>query len=154
MVENKPTRKKVSVYIANIEDIPKLYKTSFKIPFLLQNAPNEIIFVAREIESKKIVGYAICEKVPKKNFLEIKKLSTKKNYFGFGIGRKIVGRVSSYALKNNFNLFITSVPVERAVNFWRTKAKFRKVPLSEKAFGLDVNFFKKPRKAIRKRNKS
>jgi ribosomal protein S18 acetylase RimI-like enzyme len=143
---------KVKVFIADGKDISGLKRSSFQIPFILEN-PQAVVFVAKSATNGKVVGYAIAEKIPGKNFLEIRKLSTKKKYSGQGVGRKLVGRIYSYALKNKLNLFTNSAPVDRAINFWKTKAKFRKVPLAEQTLGRDVSFFKKTQKVprIRKR---
>ncbi len=149
----KSTIGRVKVFIASQEDIAEVRKNRFYMSFILKNPSNSIVFVARDLRSGQIRGYAIAEQVAGKRFLEIKRMSTRRGYSGAGIGRKILARVQSYALKNNFNLYVVSSPTPGARNFWKAKAKFRPVPNSEKTFGEQVSFFKKVQKIPRTRKK-
>ena len=150
MAEKVSSFNGVKVFIASEKDIAEVKRNRFYIPFRLKNS-GSVVFVARDSVSGRIMGYAAAEKMSGRNFLEIKRISTKRGFSGEGIGRKLLGRVQSYAIKNNLSLFVVSSSTAGAINFWKTKAKFRKVPHAEKVLGKDVSFFKKAKKVGRTR---
>ena len=122
-----PKYPKIIFRPASIADYDELLKDrkSFGIVIPKRRELNEsLLFIARDKITKEILGFCQVSQTNKKR-IYIKRKAVRETVTGRKVGRKMLGKLTAYAIKQGYTMLgVSSNTTFGSNNFWRNKAKF------------------------------